>query len=272
MAATAAKPHGPRSGNAVPAASAGIADPADRPFLLEPPAPAEAAVLLVHGFAASPWELRSVGEAVAAAGFTALGVRLPGHGTSPEDLAGRRYEEWLAEVERGWQLLAGRGLRVYGVGQSTGALLLLALAAERPLAGLVLLSPFLRLRHPLAPLAGLLRHLRPYYRPPGTELPHYYERRPLAGIWQIGRLLARVKPELARISAPTLALGADGDRTARPASGEALLRRLGSPRKQYHRFGPESPHVLTTPENPRWREVVSRTVDFLLSLERRSPP
>ena len=63
----------------------------------------------MHGFTATPWEVRPFAEALAESGYVALGVRLPGHGTRPEDLARRRYEEWLAAVEEGYGLLAGRG-------------------------------------------------------------------------------------------------------------------------------------------------------------------
>lgn len=246
----------------------GVIDEADLPFLLEPAAAATAGVLLVHGFTASPWEMRLCGEALAQAGFVALGVRLPGHGTTPEDLGGRSCEEWLATVERGWRLLHGRGLRIYGVGQSTGALLLLALATSRPLAGLVLLSPYLRLRHRLAPLTGLLRFFRRFQRRKPAPPAHYYDRRPVAGIYQLDRLLRRVRRELPRVTAPTLVISAEGDRTIRLESADKILSDLGSPHKEYRRFGPEVPHVLVTPENPRWREVLALTVDFLQALER----
>jgi carboxylesterase len=249
----------------------GVAGADDLPFLLEPPAPPKAGVLLVHGLAATPWEMRPVGEALTRAGFVSLGVRLPGHGTTPGDLAARRCEEWLAAVERGRRLLAGRGLRVYGAGQSTGALLLLALAAEAELAGLVLFSPFLRLRHPLAPLVGLLRHLLPAYRPPEAATPHYYGHRPLAAVHQLNRLAARVRRALPALTLPVLALGADADLTARPDSGRDLVRRLGSRRKEYRRLGPQVPHVLTTAENPRQRQTLALAVEFLLTLEREAP-
>ena len=53
---------------------------------------------------------------------------------------------------------------------STGALLLLLLAARRPFAGQVLLSPYLRLQHPLAPLAGPLSlFARVSHRAPGRD-------------------------------------------------------------------------------------------------------
>ncbi|MDX9708836.1 MAG: alpha/beta fold hydrolase [Trichloromonas sp.] len=238
--------------------------PENRPFLLEPRQPPKGAALLVHGFTASPWEMRPLGEALADAGFLVRCVLLPGHGTTVADLAGRRYEEWLAAVREGYGQLTETGLPVFGVGMSTGALLLLALAAREQFAGLALLSPFLRLRHRLAPLVGLLRHVKRHQRRrlPEQLTPYYYDRRPLNGIHQIRRLIRRIEPTLGRITVPVLVLTARGDRTVDAASAHHLYQRLGSPRKELHQFGVEIGHDLATRENPRWEETRKRILDF----------
>ncbi|HKK02145.1 MAG TPA: hypothetical protein VJ955_08260, partial [Desulfuromonadales bacterium] len=77
---------------------AGVTLSANLPFLLFPKSAPKTGVLLVHGFSASPREMYGVGERLAEAGYVALGVRLPGHGTSPADLRTRRFEEWLQTV------------------------------------------------------------------------------------------------------------------------------------------------------------------------------
>ena len=235
------------------------------PFLLEPGTAPRAAALLVHGFTATPWEMRPVAESLQAAGYRVLAVRLPGHGTSSEDLAGRNRHEWLAAVAEGYALLQDPDLPLFGIGLSTGGLLLACLAAQRPLAGLVLLSPFLRLAHPLAPLAGLVQFWRPFQErilEPGSE-DHYYRRRPLAGVVQLRRLGREVTRLLPGLTLPVLAVGAEGDQTVDLASGLELFRRLGSRRKEYHRFGPEVPHVLTTAENPCLERLLELLLNFL---------
>jgi len=239
------------------------------PFLLTPTTSARAGIVLVHGFTASPWEMRLFGSALAKAGYVCLGVRLPGHGTTAEDLAHRRYEEWLNAVERGYRLLATEGLDCYGVGMSTGALLLLTLAASQPLRGLVLFSPFDRLRHPLAPATALLRFVKRFqHRRVAAQLADfYYDRRPVNGIYQLYRLTRRVRREIGRVTAPVLVVGGEGDRTVEPEGAHALFKRLASRHKEYHCFGPEVPHILTTPENPRWQETLRLTLDFLQNLE-----
>src|SRR5258707_12553453 len=57
------------------------------------------ACLLLHGLTGSPAEVRPVGEALAAAGFRAVGPLLPGHGTPPEDLATTTRSELVHAAE-----------------------------------------------------------------------------------------------------------------------------------------------------------------------------
>jgi carboxylesterase len=249
----------------------GVVSVDNLPFYHE--VPGEAAVLLVHGFSASPWEMRGLGQYLAAAGFTVLGVRLSGHGSTPEDLGGTSWQQWLQSVADGYALLAGQGKRIYGVGQSAGALLLICLSLQRPLAGLVLLSPFLRLRHPLAPLAGWLRHFYPSQRrkiDPALAS-YYYDRRPLVSIAEVVRLLRRIRRLAPEVTAPTLLFSAKGDQTGDPDSAIELFRLLGGYPRRLHLFGTDVPHVLTTTENPRQHEVFALTADFLRHLEGRSP-
>ena len=240
----------------------------DLPFL-EIPAGAGAAVLLVHGFSATPWEMRPLAEVLTRRGFSCLAVRLPGHGTSPEDLATRRWEEWSTAVLSGYDRLARHFPRVYVAGLSTGSLLALILAGRREVAGIVLLSPYLRLRHNLAPFARWLRYLHPYQKRTLSDASalHYYTRRPVAGVHQINRLLRRLKPQLETIVAPVLALHGEGDEVIDIDSGCQLVERLGSAVKHYRRFGPEVAHVLTAPDCPRGDEILALIGNFLEELE-----
>ncbi len=251
------------------ARAAGCRHEENLPFLLGGER-GQGAVLLVHGFTGSPWEMKPLGAYLAGRGFLVYGLRLPGHGTSPEDLAGKRMEDWLDEVTQGLRKLAACGHPVSAVGQSTGALLLLRAALEEPLNGLVLLSPFLRLRHRLAPAAGLLRFFKPFQNRPLTpqNLPYYYERRPVAGVHQINRLTRHLRSRLRQVQTPTLVVSAQGDQTVIVPSAMELYQRLGSRRKEYHLFGSEAPHVLTTADNPRQPETLTLTASFLAGLRR----
>ena len=101
--------------------------------------------LLIHGFTATPQVMRGLGEYLAEGGATVLGIRLPGHGTRPEDLNRVRWQDWSLAVEEGWHLLQGVCRRVFIVGHSTGGALGLVLASQVPAAGAVAVSTLLDL-------------------------------------------------------------------------------------------------------------------------------
>lgn len=247
----------------------GVTRREDLPFILQAP-DGDAAVILVHGFTASPLEMRPLAEFLHGEGLTCLAVRLPGHATSPEDLAGRVWEEWLDCVAQAYAHLAGQHGRIYAVGMSTGCLVLLALALETHLSGLVLCSPYLKVRHRLAGQAWWLRHIRPFHPAPptSTEGSGYYSKRPVAGIHQINRLVRYLNNKLAEIAVPVLAMNGEGDMTVDIESGRMLYEKLGGNPKVYLRFGPETPHVLTGKGNPHYRSVFELTAAFISTLER----
>ncbi len=99
-------------------------------------------VVLVHGFLASPAEMKPLSDKLVAAGHPVYGVRLPGHGTSPVDLRERSWEEWLRIIQRGYETLGTHVDRVCVVGFSTGGALSLIFASEHPpsLAGVVAIN------------------------------------------------------------------------------------------------------------------------------------
>src|SRR5881409_890579 len=103
--------------------------------------------LLVHGFTATPDEMRPLGEALAARGFPVRAVCLAGHGSSVAELARTRWTDWCLSVAEGADRLR-RDVPAFAVaGMSLGALLALHLAAARPteVAALVLCGTPLRL-------------------------------------------------------------------------------------------------------------------------------
>lgn len=253
--------------NRAQARAEGVTDPGNLPFLLMPEQ-SRAAVLLVHGFTGTPWEMRLLAEHLAAQGLASYAVRLPGHGTSAEDLAGRRLEEWQATVAAGQELLEREFRTVFGAGMSTGCLLLLDRAVTHPFDGLAFFSPYLRVRHRLAPYAGWLKWILPYHDkggPPETGN-RYYARRPVAGVHQINRLIRKVRTGLPAVRCPVLAYNGEGDETVDIGSVHALMERLGSTFRIHETFGPEVPHVLTREENPHRESMFAQAAAFFQTL------
>ena len=99
--------------------------------------------ILIHGFPGNPADMSELGLFLASRGLTVKGVRLPGFGTSPFDLRGRQWEEWVAAGDAAVEELRHECDRIIVVGFSTGGLVALHLAAQHDLAGVVSLSTFL---------------------------------------------------------------------------------------------------------------------------------
>lgn len=68
----------------------------NRSFIIEPAGEVLGAVVLLHGLTDSPYSGRHIAKAYAEAGFVALGIRLPGHGTVPGGLTKADWESWSA--------------------------------------------------------------------------------------------------------------------------------------------------------------------------------
>ena len=105
----------------------------NRSFVLEPAGPPTGAVVLLHGLTDSPYSSRHVAKLYRDAGFVAVAIRLPGHGTVPAGLARVRWEDWSAATRlavREAVRRAGPGKPLHLVGYSNGGALAMKYALE----------------------------------------------------------------------------------------------------------------------------------------------
>lgn len=106
-------------------------------------------VLVVHGFTGTPASVRGIADAMVGAGFDVELPRLPGHGTTIDDMVATGWSDWSFEVARARAALNERCARVVLVGQSMGATLVLGSALGDPqLDGIVCINPATRMRTP----------------------------------------------------------------------------------------------------------------------------
>ncbi|HYA34839.1 MAG TPA: hypothetical protein VEF03_04430, partial [Candidatus Binataceae bacterium] len=63
--------------------------------------------LLIHGLTGTPYEMRYLGERLAAAGVRVRGVRLAGHADSPEALGATTQDSWYESVVKAFEELRG---------------------------------------------------------------------------------------------------------------------------------------------------------------------
>lgn len=108
---------------------------------------AETGAVVIHGFTGCPASVRGLADALAFAGFDIELPRLPGHGTTVDEMLETRWHDWLAAAEWAYVRLASRVANVVLVGQSMGATLALALAQRHPeVRGVVCINPLTQLR------------------------------------------------------------------------------------------------------------------------------
>lgn len=233
------------------------------PFLL--PA-GRRGVLLVHGFTGSPSEMRLMGEFLQQRGFTALGPRLCGHGTSTAEMAGTSWPHWYSAVEDGYHFLKAVCDDVAVVGLSLGGLLALKLASEYPVRSIVSLNTPIFIadkRLPLLPLVRLFRSFMPKKRRPLAVDASYsisYDQTPLNSLGSLLELIKEVDGLLPQIDASTLVIQSRREHTVRPESAEHIYDRLGSPDKKLV-WLERSGHVATL--DVEHRELFEIVADFL---------
>jgi carboxylesterase len=209
-------------------------------------------VLLCHGFTGSPQTLRSWADYLAAQGLSVSLPRLPGHGTTWQDLARTGWQDWYREVDAAFGALAGRCEQTFVFGLSMGGCLAVRLAETRGRAvrGLVLVNPSLApdtrlfllapvLKYMLRSLPGIASDIK---KPGAQEVG--YDRVPVRAAATLPQLWKATTSHLGDVTQPVLVFRSDVDHVVGPASMRVLL--AGLPDSQVTvRTCAESYHVAT---------------------------
>jgi carboxylesterase len=209
-------------------------------------------VLLCHGFTGSPQSLRPWAGYLADAGLSVSLPRLPGHGTTWQEMARTRWEDWFAEVDRAFEDLRSWAEEIFVMGLSMGACLALRLAELRgtEVSGLVLVNPSVTADTRLFALAPVLKLFIPSLKGIASDIKKEhsselgYNRVPvkaaatLPGLWRV------TQDHLGDLTQPVLAYHSSADHVVGPASLTVL--RAGLPEDQLEiRELPDSYHVAT---------------------------
>jgi carboxylesterase len=209
-------------------------------------------VLLCHGITGSPGSLRPWAEYLASAGLSVSVPRLPGHGTTWQEMARTRWEDWYAEADRSYEELRGQVSEVFVMGLSLGACLALRMAELRGSAvrGLVLVNPSVTADTKLFRLAPVLKLVVPSL--PGiasdikkegvTELG--YTRVPVRAAATLPALWRLTQSRLGEVTQPVLIYKSTVDHVVGPSSLRVLRGSLPAGQLTV-RDCPDSYHVAT---------------------------
>lgn len=227
------------------------------------------AVLLCHGFTGTPQSMHPVGAHLANAGYTVRLPRLPGHGTTWQEMNRTRWQDWYATVNASFQELRERCSKVVVVGLSMGGTLATRIAEEHGprVSGLVLMNPAFRLddirlkalpvlKHVVGSLAGVGNDIKKVGGP--AELA--YTRVPLKALHSQLDLWSVVVRDLPEVTQPVLLLRSAVDHVV-PASSSALFLSRISSTDVTEIVLQDSYHVMTLDNDaPR---VLAETTDFI---------
>ena len=221
----------------------------------------------MHGFTGNPTSLRSLAQVLAATGLSVELPRLPGHGTSLEDLMTTDWADWVGAALDAFDELATRCDRVAVVGLSMGGALSAHVAQVRNVAGCVFINPLVK-----PPIAELLDGLNQMLeagvelfdavgsdvkREGSTELS--YSSTPLACAKSLFEGVAGVYANLAKITAPSLVLQSREDHVVSSDNGDDLVAMVSGP---IERIWLEDSYHVATLDNDQ-ELVEAATVSFV---------
>jgi carboxylesterase len=252
------------------------------------PARHHGAALLVHGFPGTPGELRPMGQLLAAAGWTAHGVLLPGFGVGLSTLPDRKHTEWVEHVCSALVALRRDYDPVIVVGHSMGGALALHAATRVPgVDGLVLLAPFWKVDNPLWALLPafklVIRTVQPFRlvridfsNPDTQEGIHQFMpdadlndpqvraairdfTLPLSLFDELRRAGQLARDGAPKLTIPTLIIQGTQDDVTKPHLTRRLVDHIGGP-VRYLEVPAE--HDLTTEGSLAWGRIGDAVLDF----------
>ncbi len=208
--------------------------------------------LLCHGFTGSPQSLRPWAEYLAGAGLSVWLPRLPGHGTTWQDMAHTRWEDWYAEVDHAFDELRAHADEIFVMGLSMGGCLALRLAELRgpAISGVVIVNPSLTADTRLFLLAPVLKFVLPSLKGITSDIKKDqisevgYERVPVRAAATLPGLWRATRAQLGDVTQPVLVYHSAVDHVVGLASLRVLRDAL-PPRQLEIRECPDSYHVAT---------------------------
>jgi carboxylesterase len=261
----------------------------EAPPRVETPAPpAETApdgVFLIHGLGGTQYDLGSMHKRLKNAGFVTHSLTLPGHGTTPRDLAGVTAEDWIEAVVTKYREIRDEHPRLHVMGMCMGAVLA-ALVAQREKhakGNLVMLAPPVFIDgwatpwyRGLRPLLYLVPGLGPRMKieeedPFGIKNEQlraivkakfergenfHYQWVPLECIRQVDRLRAILMKSAKEIRCPTLVIHAREDELTSIRSANFMVEQIGGARARMV-IVENSYHMICVDND---REIVAKNV------------
>jgi carboxylesterase len=224
--------------------------------------------LLSHGFTGSPASMTPWGRHLAAQGHTVRVPRLPGHGTTWQDMNRTRWDDWYGELDTALTELRARCDRVVVAGLSMGGCLALRLAERRPadVDVLVLVNPAVNVKRLDVKLVPVLQWLVPSMPGIGNDIKKPgqdeigYDRTPLKALASQLTMWKDVRAALPSVTQPLLMFRSADDHVVDETSQAIILEGVSSDVAELVTLH-DSFHVATLDHDAEL--IFSRTDEFV---------
>lgn len=199
-------------------------------------------IVVSHGFTGSVQSIRPWAEALATPapgwpGARVVAPRLPGHGTTWQDLARMRWWDWYAAIEDAYLELSSQVDRVFVAGLSMGGALALRLAERESVAGVLLVNPAIATRDPRVGPASVLHRLLPPQSGVANDIAKQgsielgYSKFSVTSLATMTKLWSDVRSHLSQVDAPVLLLRSRVDHVVDDLSGILIRDTLSDVRE-----------------------------------------
>jgi len=213
------------------------------------------AILLIHGWTSTPYEVRRLGIYLNENGYTVSGPMLSGHGTVPKDLENIKWSNWMMDIKKAYGELKENHEKVYVGGTSIGASLAIMLAKEKEeIPGLILMAAPYKVKFEFLSIlfakifSLFFRYNKKYYPPTfgvSTTITRLiaYQTYPVSSALETFSLIKIARKKLEKIKMPAFLIQSKSDHIVSKNSMEKIYDKIGSRIKKkkyihraYHTF------------------------------------
>lgn len=224
-------------------------------------------VVIIHGFAGSPWEIEPLAQALQREGYDVVTPLLPGHTITKERMKKITAVDWINAIEKIVKHAIGEKKNIHLIGFSMGAMIASIIASRYEVSTLILLSPALFVLTPAVLKRKLLQGYQQLKNKPSfTGIPSAPQKSllrsaPLYNMFQFQKIVLQAKRIFQNISIPVCILHGLKDEIADPRSSRWIFHNILSKEKELHYLHFSKHHICQDSEIGTVIEKISSFIE-----------
>ncbi|MEF3254452.1 MAG: alpha/beta fold hydrolase [Deferribacterales bacterium] len=224
-------------------------------------------VLLIHGFTASPYEMRELANFLNSKGYSVYNSRIVGHGSKSEYLDKLSFKDWYDSLKYGYFTLKNSCDKIIVIGQSMGGLLAVNISKYNKVDGLVLLAPSFKILDKRFPFVSIVQYfidsVDKEYSETSKLNDYYYDKRSVKGMVNLKYLMGYTWSNGIDIKIPLLIIHSKYDDVV-DINGSKSFFEIYEGKKEFFVIEDEKvKHILSSSLNPRKDVVFEKILEWL---------